>query len=272
MTLPVEAAKPFAELLVENLKALNAKERDHLMRFAYLGETGPYDKEIKRWLSDEMTAALLTKTGFSEPENARCVFAGMDYHLDWIHAALTLSCLGVAVSDAFNQKKPTPYSCDELAICGEKDDVTLRPISGRQEDVDLAVVFTNGGETVLLFIEAKGVASVDNCQLARKLIRLDRILESSRALEHEFRLNCKFVLVAPEWAKERPESVIDFAKRCKLLEPLINGEKHMNGIGKGDINFVELSGFPSRNSLGKVTRIPIDGRPGEYTQWRVGKR
>ena len=77
-----------AEAFVRNLKALNAKERDHLMRFAYLGEEKPYGAS-DRFLSPAATNALRKHaTGMELSEGSECVFAGMDYHLDWIHAAL----------------------------------------------------------------------------------------------------------------------------------------------------------------------------------------
>lgn len=83
----------FASLLVQNLKALNAKERDHLMRFAYLGSTAP-------WLSKEMICALKKQLPGDLGPDAKCVFAGMDYHLDWLHAALYLAHKDTSVEKA----------------------------------------------------------------------------------------------------------------------------------------------------------------------------
>jgi len=263
----------FAELLVDNLKALNAKERDHLMRFAYLGDPGEY-QDTQRWLSQSMTTALQSQlVGTKLEGKTPCVFAAMDYHLDWVHAALTLTYLNIPVSEA-NQK--TPYLCDPLATCGNED-ATLRPVSGRQEDVDLLVAFADADEVVLLFIEAKGVAAVDKNQLARKLIRIDRILESSGALECP-QLTCKFVLIAPAQSVH-PEpslcSIWKLASECTSpikLSTLIQSDIHKNGIGNSVMSFVPLEGFPK--SLQKVTRIgPADTVSGEkFTQWKITKR
>lgn len=267
-----EAPCPFsAELLAENLKALNAKERDHLMRLAYLGQDDHYNREITKWLSPKMEELLRSQAGL--PASATCVFAGMDYHLDWVFAALKFSCDGLHVAKVpkgarfrcKDGRQEDTHASGDFADTAEAD---LLPVSGRQEDVDLLVLFAHGNKACLLFIEAKGAASFDRKQLARKLIRLDRILEHSgaKALEQD-RLKCNLVLVAPE----RPEgsSAYEIASGCKDFAELLK-DKHQGGIGKPPINFVRLAGFPE--SIAKVTRIPIRDQRGTYTHWKVAKR
>lgn len=87
MVLPIET-------IVRNLKLFNAKERDHLMRFAYLGENTAYDapqsEELPRCFLDKAFDHQLKVVSGVDSE-ATCVFAGMDYHLDWLFVALWLS-------------------------------------------------------------------------------------------------------------------------------------------------------------------------------------
>lgn len=273
-----EASRPFsARLLAENLKALNAKERDHLMRLAYLGQEDPYDGSIKQWLSPRMEELLRAKAGV--PAAAACVFAGMDYHLDWVFSALKFSCEGTYVSDVSKTacfrcedgRQEEPYVSDDLADVsagGKGSDPTLLPVSGRQEDVDLLVLFADGDNGWLLFIEAKGAASFDTHQLARKLIRLDRILGRSGAKAlGEDRLKCELVLVAPEQPKQ--SSAFEIASACKEFAELLK-EQHTDGIGKSPLRFIPLAGFPK--SVAKVTRVPIPNQSGTYTHWKVAKR
>lgn len=283
-----------ADRLVENLKALNAKERDHFMRFAYLGATNPYDGTVDRWLSTEMTQALRPLTGLSNTDATRCIFAGMDYHLDWLYAALTLTCQGKYIP---NNAKDTQdeetmevrkgwQSLAELDLDGDinPDAVeSLRTVNGRIEDVDLLVVFAEGGKVVVLLVEAKGVASVNKKQLARKVVRLDRILESSGVGKCAELLTCKCVLVAPNRPKpKRPASSDEFWPpnlrelagdfRDTELRDIFLGELHAKGLGTAEFNFVPLACFPKKSSLGKVTRIKIKDEPRVYEAWKIAKR
>ncbi len=249
----------FASLLVQNLKQLNAKERDHLMRFAYLGATGAYEDNADRWLSVEMERALkdrFAKSGLDA--SARCVFASMDYHLDWLHVALLLAC---------NKE----IACDQMGLLddGLPDD-SLRPVIGIQEDLDLLVVFATDSNVFLLCIEAKGDASFDKVQLARKLIRLDRIIVASGAINRAD-LQCTLVLIAPktpaftdclEYTRSLPGG--KFSDMRDYLE------HHPSGIG-GGVKFVELAGFPK--TLKKVTRTdPANASSKEFTHWRIKNR
>ena len=190
----------FAASLVQNLKDLNAKERDHLMRFAYLGAANKYEENKDLWLSEQMKAALepqLSKTHL-DSSTRKCDFAGMDYHLDWLYAALVRTyCEG---------QESGPL--DDGSEC--KDD-SLRPVIGIQEDLDLLVVYADDQDRiVILCIEAKGIAPVDKLQLARKLVRLDRILVASGAKD---RLQCRLVLIAPAGrAPESDSSCLEFVQ------------------------------------------------------------
>lgn len=255
MTLHVDATKSFSEVLVNNLKALNAKERDHLMRFAYLGETARYD-ETACWLSESMTTALQEQLVGTRLEGKKpaCVFAAMDYHLDWLHAALVLTCHGPELE------------VEQRRLCTDSSWTwpTLQPVIGIQEDLDLLVVFADQQDTVVFCIEAKGVSSFNKKQLARKLIRLDRILLASDAYAHS-EIEFKFVLVAPDKPGFEECRLHANAGTDSLMDKY-EGGRHKVAIGCG-MNFVELKGFPT--TLKKVTRT---GAAKAYTHWKIVNR
>lgn len=64
---------------------------------------------------------------------------------------------------------------------------------GNQEDVDLLVVYRKANADRVVLVEAKGSAAFNRVQLARKLIRLDRIITKSGVDKNVFRL----VLASP---------------------------------------------------------------------------
>ena len=162
-----------ADALLRNLKLLNPKERDHLMRLAYLGQSSPYD-DSSTFLAPEFEAALhghavdMGLTG-----SAKCVFAGMDYHLDWLFAAMWLA------HSAPDWMPPDPAPRVPMDVHVPTPGLSalytdFRPVTGSQEDIDFLAVFDDGSRLALLLIEAKGSAAFDRVQLARKLIRLMR--------------------------------------------------------------------------------------------------
>ena len=134
--------------LVELLESFNRKERLFLIKQA-LGGFQLAD-EFRKALGN----AICPDTEESEsfiPEDA---LVAMDYHLDWIAAALTLN-KNAGVSKAFD-------NAPEL-------------VTGTQEDIDLLVAFQKDGINHLVFVEAKGVTSWSNCQMRGKAQRLKNI-------------------------------------------------------------------------------------------------
>lgn len=270
----------FARTLADNLKVLNAKERDHLMRFAYLGigdECGSGVQLPERWLSKAMLAALSPLV----PDDAECIFAGMDYHLDWLYAALLFARRGSAVRDHRKARGemrmqwiddcPWPQS-DSPGV--HKLDRTLWPVAGLNEDVDLLVVFANGASTTVLCIEAKGDSTFDKAQMARKVIRLDRILLASGLADDES-VSMRYVLCAP---KDKLPGA-DLLDKWKYV---LGGRKPQKFVGMESIfehhrkdrwrpALVPLEGFP--DTLSKVTRVDENGKKsatGEY--WQIVRR
>jgi hypothetical protein len=93
----------------------------------------------------------------------------MDYHLDWLTAALEITRLGLNASDIrFDSSTGVPPF--ERGPSGR--------INGTQEDVDLLVAFPSAdtGRTVLVMIEAKSDTSWGTSQLTSKGERLRKIL------------------------------------------------------------------------------------------------
>ncbi|OGR14416.1 MAG: hypothetical protein A2341_04680 [Deltaproteobacteria bacterium RIFOXYB12_FULL_58_9] len=124
--------------LVELLASFNRKERFFLVGTA-LGNP-------RFCPSDAFRHQLVTLFDLSIPKDA---FVAMDYHLDWMHAALT------------------------LAFGASEDGVHVNDgnITGNQEDVDLLFAFDAGEMTHLLLLEAKAETGWTNKQMHSKARR-----------------------------------------------------------------------------------------------------
>ena len=163
--------RAMTEAFIRNLKLLNAKERDHLMRFAYLGEGAPYES-ASTFLSREADDRLrVHAVEMGLAPSARCVFAGMDYHLDWLFVALWMARHSPAWTPLEGGEPPFEPMAVHEAVADTKALYTdFRPVSGSQEDVDLLVVYDDDDKLAVLCIEAKGSASFDSClDFARSL-------------------------------------------------------------------------------------------------------
>ena len=69
-----------ARNIIERLKMFNRKERDHLMKFALCKDPGEPELNSEIWREVAGEKALF-------PPSKR-IFWGMDYHLNWLFAAL----------------------------------------------------------------------------------------------------------------------------------------------------------------------------------------
>lgn len=271
--------------LVENLKRFNAKERDHLMRYAYLGRSANYTED-KVFLNNDFDRALRNLAGLGE--DAHCVFAGMDYHLDWLFAALWMSTNHPDWEPDLGDSPRVPMAPHE-SVEGVDDLYTdLRPVTGSQEDIDLLVIYKVANTLALLFVEAKGSAAFDRVQLARKLIRLDRILvDSGVAKNCENSLPYLLVLASPnkpnfldvkdrkkeldclQFAEQLPKpSADDKQDKFKAMREAL--KDHKSEIGKG-LNYLPICGYPK--PLYAVKRVGADAAAEEkYTHWTLEKR
>jgi hypothetical protein len=109
-------------------------------------------------------------------------FAAMDYHLDWIYAALYLAL----------------YKPDTEAP------ITQPPgnwLNSNQEDTDLLVAFDDSTGCHLVLVEAKGHTSWENEQMASKRDRLASVYAGAKLRDHpEVRLH--YVLTSPRRPKK----------------------------------------------------------------------
>ena len=133
--------------LLETIESFNRKERHFL--FAHV--TGNRDDGLA------LDPGFLQRLGealhleFPIPGDAK---GFVDYHMDWLHAAVLMA------------REPT---------AGTIRANTRQVSTGTQEDIDLLVAFERTGVTWLLLIEAKAEGSWTNKQVRSKSRRLARI-------------------------------------------------------------------------------------------------
>lgn len=184
--------------LANALHRFNAKERNFLMRFALLGEVDSGPRASSRWVDPVFFEALKLALESSPMEygataqiklgkNAECIYAAMDYHLEWLHATLW----SVGQSDAKFEACPIRRHPETTSSEPEQYDVM-----GNQEDADLVLVIEDDGHTYLILIEGKGDSSFSRSQLASKLARLKLILDRPH-VPPPTELTFALVLLAP---------------------------------------------------------------------------
>ena len=148
--------------LLDLLQAFNRKECYYLLAAAM---------DVSRFtLGSRFREKLGALFAVDIPRDA---FAAVDYHLDWLYAALTL------------------LHDPDIDIHPNKD----RFLHASTEDIDFLVAFAAADEYHLIFLEAKGVTSFSNEQLRSKLVRLEALFqghdkESPYVIPH-------FALVSP---------------------------------------------------------------------------
>ena len=164
----------------------------------------------------------------------------------------------------------------------------FRPVMGIQEDIDLLAVYEVGNTLALLFVEAKGSAAFNRVQLARKLIRLDRILvDSGVAKNGENSLPYLLVLASPnrpkfrdakdgtklvdclQFARQLPDPGADEKKdKFKAMREALSDHKSEIGMG---LNYLQIGGYPK--TLYAVKRVGVNAVADEkYSHWTLEKR
>lgn len=128
--------------LIESLRAFNRKERYYVVRHV-LGEASAAPAAA-------FCNALGRELGLTIPADP---WWAMDYHLDWIYAALVLA------------RDNAPDRVYE----------NTGAIRAQQEDVDLLLAYDDRETTQLIFVEAKGVTGWTNEQMASKTRRFETI-------------------------------------------------------------------------------------------------
>jgi len=131
--------------LLTRLEAFNRKERFFV--FAQATDNPRFT------LGAEFRAELGSKLGIEIPENAS---AYVDYHLDWLHAAIVLDR---EPEDAEFRQNRTPEGAKIVS-------------TGNQEDIDLLDAFDGGPSTFLILVEAKAFSPWLRSQMDSKSKRL----------------------------------------------------------------------------------------------------
>lgn len=206
--------------LLDWLWALNRKERYYLLSQALGGFS----------LAPQFAAELSRVARVPIPPNA---LAYMDYHLDWVYAALKVWDQPTSITHTEYQDSP------DFAQPGKDKGPIF--VNHDMEDIDLLVAFRHGDLDHLIFVEAKGETAWNNAQMESKIYRLNRIFEE--APQHVRPL---LVLVSP--GKPKLLKVPSYAEDWAYLSPTT--WKHL-----------ELTVPPGRRKLER----PSKGS----NQWRV---
>jgi hypothetical protein len=170
------------EGLVEQLRRFNRKERFYLIGSALGNE--------KFALSDKFRQSLNQELALDIPLAS---LVAMDYHLNWIHAAILFA------------------ASDGSAVIAH--DLETQ-IAGNQEDVDLLIAYDDHDVTQIVLVEAKGATSWTNKQLRSKAERLKPIFGDDGSLRPFVRPY--FVIASPR----RPKQLDDRSWPKWMKEPL----------------------------------------------------
>ena len=232
-------------LLIDNLAAFNRKERFHLLAFAL--DWQPKDMPLGRQFIDAIGAKIGCKISDSSS-----IFMAMDYHLDWLYAALYL----------------TEHRLSPSSVRNPVDKRNRCQIAGTQEDIDLLVAFAcdnTAHGTHLVLVEAKGDTSWSTAQLASKAKRLKAILPDSHSQSGALQLTPHFILASPS----PPQNAGILGAIASLPEWARNGAMddrhwiHLPMHGQGT----------TKDGFAKVVRCDRDGEPNghndEATHWKI---
>lgn len=134
--------------LLDLLQGFNRKERFFL--FTQAADNPQF------LLGAQFREDLARATGVAVPADAR---AYVDYHLDWLHAAVFLST--------------TDESGPWVNSAGVANEFLVS--TGNQEDIDLLVAFAEGSSTRLILVEAKADTGWTNAQMRSKTRKLKAV-------------------------------------------------------------------------------------------------
>jgi hypothetical protein len=186
-----------AEQVIRSLHNFNRKERDHLMKFAL--SDNPRHPE----LSDKLWAKVAPELSESDRPKSNRIFIGMDYHLNWLYAAL-------AVSGSYDPDGARDMDNVWPGSAAGNEDSRNRPLRDNQEDVDLLVAIPLSESSLrLVLIEAKLGSGWSSQQFESKIDRLEAIREAaSENLAPGLEIEWRLMLASP---KDAPPSTHAFA-------------------------------------------------------------
>lgn len=170
--------------VIDRLRCFNAKERYWVVRQA-LGRFQPSVAFLR-------AAARAAGVDPPQPAAVRSAFLAMDYHLNWLYAALAG---GTPDGAARYNARLAPF---RAAAPG--GDAPAGPprflIENSQEDIDLLLAYVRpDGGTQLILVEAKCTSGFTDAQLASKVARLCGILQ--HAAPDVSQVDIKLVLQSP---------------------------------------------------------------------------
>ena len=152
--------------VLQLLERFNRKERFFLLGLALGNARFQLSGEFRSATSQ----ALKQCPGWGTREVPRDALCWMDYHMDWIWAALELH--GAAPTKTGFPSPVWPRDPKRKIRPGEPE---VLNVNANQEDVDLLVAFEDRDGTHLIFIEAKGETNWSIPQMESKGRRLARI-------------------------------------------------------------------------------------------------
>ena len=149
--------------IMKFLKSFNRKERFHLLNQAVAGGL-KLDKEIAKEIDEVLSLGSLLRDNH---DNSDLCFIAMDYHIDWLYAALFLASLNDMDSETILGQIYHRECIEEL------DGKPI--IQANQEDIDLLIGVESEGVVHLIMIEAKGDTAWSTSQMKSKIKRLKAI-------------------------------------------------------------------------------------------------
>jgi len=177
-----------ASQIIQNLRNFNRKERDHLIKFA-LSESPEHPQ-----ISKELWRAIRPKDGPTRRPKPSEMFIGMDYHLNWLYAALMVP--NDYQNGIYGQENRWPDSFE----VSKKE----RPLKPNQEDVDLILAFQENDELYITLIEAKLSSGWGIKQFESKFPRLCKLKRLTQPA-NSFGLTVKWRLMLASPSKPSAE-------------------------------------------------------------------
>jgi hypothetical protein len=164
--------------LIDYLRQFNRKERFFLVGWAL----GNPSFTLGESFCSELQKDLQLPVGI--PADA---FVAMDYHLEWLYAALRMASNG-------GNAGPFPNP-PQVSVGGSSRASSVPLVLGNQEDIDLLIAFASGDCTYLLLIEAKGATGFTNKQMLSKVRRLSAIFNDPSV--SELKIEKRLIIASP---------------------------------------------------------------------------
>ena len=146
--------------IIANLKLLNAKERYHLFNLAIDKKELKIGKHFAKTIENLINVAIPDKH-----------FAAIDYHINWLYAALSI--------DVLNDNN--------------EHEINNEIFKSNIEDVDLIIVFEKCEGYCIIMIEAKLTDCWTNNQVNSKITRLNTLFDNIQ----ENNIETYFILMSP---------------------------------------------------------------------------